>query len=828
MKRVIRSCSIWSRLSRSPAAIIPALALLSAVACSPGSPGAAVDGVRHVALLELANPSRFARPDEAVTLSFNELGVEAAQLQSGRLVARSAGQVLPGQSIDTDGDSQEDSFLFLVDLPPAGKREVQIGFGRPDETGVKRTQAEISVKAGGRWEGRRYVGGEFVNVKHLVPPEQHTDHSEFIRYEGPGIESDKVGYRIYLDWRNGFDIFGKKTPGMVLQDIGRDGYESYHRMADWGMDILKVGDSLGMGSFGYWDGEKVERVSKVDGWEAAVVEDGDIYSALQIDYKGWEVAGKKLDVQADLSMTAGSRLVHTRLKLSEELPNVAVGLVDHEGTEFLTGEIVVTGGPYTYVATYGQQSLSGDNLGMALVFPDRLGERQSQVTDSHNHVSVMKPSAEMVEYYFLAAWESEPGGIKSKEEFVAYLERELERLAMPARQRLTTAHSESAKSFPVTAGQALAWSKKLADAELERKALSYAHGRWDKMRHRESKWSYTTGLLMQAYDDYTQIDPVPRYDAAVREVLGSYITPDGEILTYEPEKYNIDHINSGKMLLRLYEKTGDEKYRIAAGHLREQLEHHPRTSEGAFWHKQRYPYQLWLDGVYMGMPFLAHYSRLFEQGASLEEAVTEFRIVHERLRDPQTGLYYHAWDEKKVQEWADPQTGLSDYFWGRGMGWLAMALVDVLDYIPEDRADDRRFLIGMLGEFAAAIVQYQEQDTGVWYQIMDQPDRAGNYRESTASAMFVYTLAKGVNKGYLPGSYKEAAVKGYEGVVKEFIRVDADGRVSMTNMCMVAGLGYGRDGSYRYYMIEPVVDNDPKGTGPFIMAGVQMHELLGD
>jgi unsaturated rhamnogalacturonyl hydrolase len=359
--------------------------------------------------------------------------------------------------------------------------------------------------------------------------------------------------------------------------------------------------------------------------------------------------------------------------------------------------------------------------------------------------------------------------------------------------------------------------------------LMYAYGGFDIMRQRPAFFEYTTGLLVQAYDDLTRAGN-PQYAPVAEQVIGPFVADDGSIQTYDESKYNIDSINSGKMVLRLYETTRQEKYKIAAGHLRRQLQHHPRTSEGAFWHKQRYPFQLWLDGVYMGMPFLAHYSVLLDDGVGLkkglEEAVNEFVIARNHLRDAKTGLYYHAWDEKKEQNWADKETGLSPHFWSRGLGWYSMALVDVLDYIPADKTELRKPLLEIITELAPAIVDAQDGDSGLWYQILDKPSEAGNYLESSGSAMFVYMLAKAVNKGYLSESYKKAAIKGYEGMVREFIEVHADGTVSLTNACSVAGLGFGRDGSYRYYMSEPIIDNDPKAVGPFIMAGIQVSGLL--
>ncbi len=247
-------------------------------------------------------------------------------------------------------------------------------------------------------------------------------------------------------------------------------------------------------------------------------------------------------------------------------------------------------------------------------------------------------------------------------------------------------------------------------------------------------------------------------------------------------------------------------------------------AEGAFWHKQIYPSQIWLDGVYMVAPFLSKAGRMFEHPEWQEEVVNEFRIVENRLRDPETGLYWHGWDESREQAWADPETGLSEEFWGRGLGWYAMAIVDTLDTLDPDSegaADLRR----ILEDLAEALVAVQEPETGVWYQILDKPDAVGNFREASATAMFVYTLARGVNEGYLPAEYAEAAQRGYAGMVDEFYRIEADGSVSVTGICQVAGLGYGRDGSYNYYMGTPIVKNDAKALGPALLSGIEIDRL---
>ena len=255
-----------------------------------------------------------------------------------------------------------------------------------------------------------------------------------VRYEGPGIESGRVGYRFYLDWRNGFDIFGKKTRAMVLQDVGQDGYDSYHEPADWGMDILKVGDSLGMGAFGFWNGTKVERVSDVAKRTARILDRGPLYSTLEILYDEWHTSESQTDVKALLSMSAGSRLVHVRLSMSEPLSNIAIGIARDPAAELISGSPSSDGG-YGYFGTWGKQSLSGpdDDLGMLLLY--RQAAVIERTEDELSHVVVLRPVDGKVEYWFGAAWSQEPDGITTEAEFTDYAEREAAQLDEPLRVR---------------------------------------------------------------------------------------------------------------------------------------------------------------------------------------------------------------------------------------------------------------------------------------------------------------------------------------------------------------------------------------------------------
>ena len=302
------------------------------------------------------------------------------------------------------------------------------------------------------------------------------------------------------------------------------------------------------------------------------------------------------------------------------------------------------------------------------------------------------------------------------------------------------------------------------------------------------------------------------------------IGENGEISGYKLEEQNMDVLNSGKYLFELYTVKKEEKYRKALILLRDQLKTQPRTTEGGFWHKQRYPNQMWLDGIYMGAPFYAQCALTFRESTLFDDVVAQFVIVHKHTYDPKSGLNYHGWDESRKQQWADPKTGCSPNFWGRAEGWYAMALVDVLDYLPMDHAG-RPKILAILKQVTDGIKKYQDPKTGLWYQVLDQGEKEGNYLEATASCMFTYTLLKAARKGYISQDKKVVALKAYAGILKNLIASNSDGTISLTKCCAVAGLGGSpyRSGSYEYYIKELVRDNDPKGVGPFIMASLEMN-----
>ncbi|MBN2610076.1 MAG: glycoside hydrolase family 88 protein [Bacteroidales bacterium] len=339
-------------------------------------------------------------------------------------------------------------------------------------------------------------------------------------------------------------------------------------------------------------------------------------------------------------------------------------------------------------------------------------------------------------------------------------------------------------------------------------------------------WSYTYGLIGMSLQILSEKTGDQKYFDYVKQYADTMIDNNGVIRYYKMQDYNIDHVNPGRMVLNLYKKTGEQKYKAAIDSLRNQLVNHPRTNAGGFWHKKRYPHQMWLDGVYMGAPFMAEYAKQFNQPEMFDDIANWILKVEEKTRDSKTGLLYHAWDESREQQWADSVTGCSPHFWGRAMGWYAMALVDVLDYFPAEHPKYNE-IVAVLNRLTEAVVNVQDDNTGLWYQVLDQGNREGNYLEGSVSSMLAYTMLKSLRLGYIDKKYNNAAVKAYEGIINNLIKRDENGLIKITPVCAVAGLGGNpyRDGSYEYYINERKRDNDPKATGPFILASLEYEAM---
>jgi unsaturated rhamnogalacturonyl hydrolase len=343
----------------------------------------------------------------------------------------------------------------------------------------------------------------------------------------------------------------------------------------------------------------------------------------------------------------------------------------------------------------------------------------------------------------------------------------------------------------------------------------------------ESRWHYKDGLLFKGIYQLWQQTGDSSYWDRLAAYVDRYVTASGAIETYTVEEYNIDQINPGKVLFPLYRVTGQERYRQAISLLREQLQGQPRTQEGGFWHKQIYPFQMWLDGIYMGSPFLAEFAATFDEPAAFDDVAFQVITIEKHTRDPRTGLLYHAWDESRRQRWANPVTGCSPHFWSRAIGWYVMAIVDLLDHFPPDHVARQEFQ-AILERTLSAVARVQDESTGLWWQILDRGGQPGNYLEASGTCMYVYALAKGVRHGYLDPGWLPTAARAFEGLLKHLVTVDDQEQVHLHSICSTAGLGGNpyRDGSFEYYVNEPIITDDLHGVGAFILAAIEIEMAL--
>lgn len=347
-------------------------------------------------------------------------------------------------------------------------------------------------------------------------------------------------------------------------------------------------------------------------------------------------------------------------------------------------------------------------------------------------------------------------------------------------------------------------------------------------REGQRKWNYTTGLELKSFLDAAKRYELPEVVEYVRAWADTMATEKGEIYSYKKSNYNVDHICPARIYFDLHDMYGDQdkRYRRVTRKVREQLDSHPRTQSGEFWHKQVYPNQVWLDGFYMALPFYAEYTKRYapkEQRDSLfADIAHQFTAGAKNTYDPATGLFRHAWDESRSMFWCDPETGLSEHAWGRATGWYAIALVEVLDYMPKDHPGHQE-LVDQLNYMLEVLPKWADPQTGMWYQVLDCPDREGNYQEATCSIMFTYAFLKGLRRGYIDRSHEDYILGLYPKFIDRFIRENADGTISMTDCCAVGGLGgkQMRKGDFDYYLSEPIIENDCKGVGPFIWASLE-------
>lgn len=361
---------------------------------------------------------------------------------------------------------------------------------------------------------------------------------------------------------------------------------------------------------------------------------------------------------------------------------------------------------------------------------------------------------------------------------------------------------------------------------------------WNKevlLYDEKPKWNYIDGCMIKAILEMYESTKDSRYLAFADQFIDYYIAEDGTILGYQAEDVNCDNINEGKVLFPLYTYTKKEKYKKALDTLYGQLEIQPRTMAGNFWHKKIYPHQIWLDGLYMVQPFYMQYEKTFYNNKNYRDIFKQFENVYNLMRDKKTGLLYHGYDETKESFWADPVTGTSKNFWTRSLGWYAMALTDTIEVFDEQFFYEYETLQRHLKEILDALLKFADPQTGMFYQVTDQGPRAGNYLETSGTCAIAYALMKGARLGYLPEYYFKYGEDVFN-AVKKYKLVKRETSLGLKDICLVAGLGgmpgkgsyKKRDGTYEYYISEPIVDDDAKGVAPFLFAFAEICRKKGE
>ena len=734
--------------------------------------------------IKVENPLDETRGPETIAVKLSELLRIVPSLEPARVVVVDAqNRAVLSQLVDQNGDEAPDELVF------------QTSFG-PGETKAFRVQP--GERKPFKLEDFK-VYGRFVR-------ERHDDFA---------FESDRVAHRMYgpdlETWKkepltsSGIDIWTKRTKRLVINEWYLT--DDYHRDHGDGADLYSVKTARGCGGLGVWSGGKL-LVSK-NFAKSRVLANGPIRLVFELEYAPYDAGTGKVAETKKVTIDAGRNLNRFESHFKVDGPGtrpatVGIGIAKHKDGKAAFEK------PLGLLRSWEKLKDDNGSVGCGIVAsPETVDGSQDTELDTLLIANV--PPTGPVAYYAGFGWDRS-GDFADEQAWVKYAQGFARALRAPLRVSLSSGVERGA----ATVDASKSWARRTCDWFMARRPDGLGE-----------TWEYDNGLILRGCEQLGVKTNDQKYFDYVKKSLDKLIAADGTIKGYKLDDYNIDNVNSGKLLFGLYTRSTDTKdrdrYTKALFLLRSQMKTHPRTSDGGFWHKKIYPNQMWLDGLYMASPFLAQFAGTFNEPALYDDVAKQVLLMERHARDPKTGLLYHGWDESKQQRWANPPTGLSPEFWGRSMGWYAMALVDVLDYLPEKHAK-RAEVLAVLERLATAVVAVQDKERGVWWQVLDKPTGARNYREASATAMFVYALSKGVRKGWLDkAKFELAAKRGYTGLVNEFAGVDKQGNVELRGVCKVAGLGGNpyRDGSYEYYVSTDIASNDPKGLGAFILASVE-------
>ena len=733
--------------------------------------------------VKVANPIAHARKSETVVLHLHDLRRLVPSLDPAETVVVDAGGTeIPSQLVDMDGDEVADDLVFQDDF-------------------AARASKTFAVRAG---------------TRHRPTPEDYRVYGRFVRerHDDFAWENDRIAHRMYGSgletWAeeplvsSGVDVWTKRVRKLIVNDWYLT--DDYHQDHGEGADLYSVGKSRGCGGLGIYREGKLA-VSR-NFTSSRVLANGPIRLVFELTYAPWVAGNARVSETKRVILDAGQNFDRFESTFSIDPKGtplvVGLGIAEHQGG------LAEVDPHAAWLRTWEPLKQPNGNLGCAIVLPNATADYQ--VTDTDYLLVTAVPTTGTLVYFAGFGWDR-GSDVADAAAWGRLVESKAREAATPLQVSLALASPSSPS--PALPAPAASSATRMVESVIARAPAVLT-----------DRWEYDTGLVLRGIEQValkTKNAPALAY---VKGTVDGLVDASGTIKGYRKGDYNIDQINMGRVLFRLWAEAqgkDKERYRKAIETLRSQMRTHPRTDDGAFWHKKIYPHQMWLDGVYMASPFLAEYAATFHEPSVFADIAKQIVLAEEHMRDTSTGLLYHGWDEQKQERWADPKTGRSPQFWGRAMGWYAMAVVDVLEWLPQDHPQ-RPAVFGVLERLASAIARVQDRATGVWWQVLDQPGRPGNYREASASSMFVYALSKAVRSGWLDKAvYGKVASHGYQGLLQEFVERDANGHVDLKNVCKVAGLGGNpyRDGSYAYYTSTEVVSNDPKGVGAFLLAAAE-------
>jgi unsaturated rhamnogalacturonyl hydrolase len=731
------------------------------------------------------NPLKIARTSETIELLWSDVQkrVPTLQPEKVKLTDMNTGKPVVTQLIDQNGDGAAESIIF------------QTNFAKDDPLKTYRlANGEPNTK---RQPGKVY--GRFV-------PERKDDFAWendriAFRIYGPALESELVS--------SGLDVWLKKVPYLVIEKWYAAGEGAYHKDSGEGLDLYTVGPSRGCGGCGIWDGQALQVSRNFRSWR--VLASGPIRFTFELTYAPWTVNGRAISEIKRISLDAGQNLNAIESVFRADGINelaYGVGIAIHTPWPAQVGSSNEQGWLSRWETTPDNGS-----FGCGVVL-DPANSLTSFTNDAANNLALgMAKANEPIRYFAGAGWDRS-GQFLDRMAWETYLGQFSMRVHAPVEISFLSSSAEYQQQH----GRIENWP------DLVARSIMRQYPNPADLDVYGTGWTYTNGFFLHGLFNLGKKTGQEEYLTYVKKWVNAFLDSNGRLLKeqYDPEEFKLDDIEAGKVALLLYGHYGDKRYLTCCEQLVEQLQHQPRTHDGGYWHKRIYPWQMWLDGIYMADAFMLPYAAMTKSSVHTEEAIQQIKLITRHTQDPGSGLYFHGWDESKNPVWADPVTGSSPEVWGRALGWFFIALVDGLDYIPPDHPQ-KAVLIKQVQDLASRLCAFQDTVSGLWYQVVNKVDAKENWHESSCSAMFAYGLAKAADRGWIKKAYRNNAKAAFRGLVERHVYFDEKGLFHLTGTVKVGTLNFASsNGDFDYYVHTDRRIDDFKGVGAFFFAAQQL------